>query len=156
MYTINSRHYDGGIRRSWICELIEHKESLLVFRGVFEFDIDHPDLGHLETGTISYEYYWLDRWYNVFRFHHPDGRFRNYYCNINMPPTLNSATLDYVDLDLDILVGATGSFRVLDEDEYAENAYPEEVRLKAGEAVAELKEMITKSRFPFDFVEQNR
>ena len=84
--TINSRKYDQTIRRSWRAELIETTGSMLVFIGKFEFDVEHTDLGFIPRGTVSYEYYWLDRWYNIFRFLLPDGRLRNYYCNINMPP----------------------------------------------------------------------
>ena len=40
----------------------------------------------LHRERISLEYYWLDRWYNVFRFSDPDGKLRNYYCNVNVPP----------------------------------------------------------------------
>ena len=35
---------------------------------VFDEEIEHDLLGTIPSGTISTEYYWLDRWYNVFRF----------------------------------------------------------------------------------------
>ena len=35
---------------------------------VFDEEIEHELLGTISSGTISTEYYWLDRWYNVFRF----------------------------------------------------------------------------------------
>ncbi|HVF29506.1 MAG TPA: hypothetical protein VNA22_00995, partial [Pyrinomonadaceae bacterium] len=71
MITINSRKYDGTIRRAWTCEFIEQRDSLLLFVGEFEAAVEHRDLGRIEAGTVSYEYYWLDRWYNIFRFHEP-------------------------------------------------------------------------------------
>ena len=102
--TINSRKYDQSIRRTWTCELIERNDPLIVVVGEFDRDVEHPGLGSISRGTVSYEYYWLDRWYNIFRFHEPDGALRNYYCNVAMPPTLDNGVLDYVDLDIDIVV----------------------------------------------------
>ena len=102
--SINSRKFDGSIRRSWECELLSIDGSQLVFGGEFLEDIDHPELGLIRRGTISRESYWTDRWYNVFQFQEADGNLRNYYCNINMPPVLSERVLDYVDLDIDVVV----------------------------------------------------
>jgi hypothetical protein len=71
--TILSKNYDGTIRKSWACRLIEQEGTQLLFVGEFDRDIEHPDLGFIRRGTISYEYYWLDRWINIFRFHEPSG-----------------------------------------------------------------------------------
>ena len=120
--TINSRKFDGKIHRSWKCKLVERKDSLLVFVGEFEEEVSHPKLGLIRRGTVSYEYYWLDRWFNIFRFHEPDGRLRNFYCNINAPPEFDGTTLHFIDLDVDILVSPNMSFQVLDEDEFNVNA----------------------------------
>ena len=80
--TVNSRKYDQKIRRSWSGGLVSQTDSLLVVVGRFDSDVEHNDLGLIKKGTVSFEFYWLDRWYNVFRFHEPDGTLRNYYCNV--------------------------------------------------------------------------
>ena len=152
MITVNSRTYDGTIKRSWTCELIEKNDSLLVFVGEFDRDVDHPDLGRIIKGTVSDEYYWLDRWYNIFRFHQPSGRLRNFYCNINMPPRFDGHVLDYVDLDIDIVVWPDLRYEVLDRADYARNAaafgYPAEVQTKVEESLNELLELIESGRLP--------
>ena len=152
--TVISRKYDLMVRRSWNCGLASRKGDLLVIVGVFGETVDHAHLGHISRGTVSFEYYWLDRWYNIFRFHEPDGQFRNYYCNINMPPKFDGITLDYVDLDIDLIVWPDGRVVTLDEDDFAANArryaYPEGVIQKAFEAVDELKRMIDSREFPFE------
>jgi uncharacterized protein len=157
MITINSRRFDGTLRKSWPVEFLERSGSLLTARGVFDFDVEHPHLNVIRRGTISYEFFWLDRWYNVFRFHEPDGSFRNFYCNVCMPPTLVESVLNYNDLDIDIVVDAAGGFTVLDEDEFRENAerlgYPDEILAKTDEAVAELIGLIERREFPFDYRE---
>ncbi|MGI8544991.1 MAG: DUF402 domain-containing protein [Aridibacter sp.] len=151
--TINSRKHDGRIHRTWKADLIEQQDSLLVFVGEFENEVKHNNLGVIRRGTVSYEYYWLNRWYNVFRFHEPDGDLRNFYCNINMPPTFENNILNYVDLDLDILVWKDFSYEILDEDEYKENAemygYENKILKNVEKNVTELLKMIKQRNFPF-------
>lgn len=127
---------------------------MLVLVGEFDRDIEHTDLGFISRGTISYEYYWLDRWYNIFRFLSPGGNLRNYYCNVNMPARFENGVIDYVDLDIDVLVWPDGSHTVLDMDEFEENSvrfrYPVEVRAKALASLAELISNKEDRKFPFD------
>ena len=150
--TINSRKFDGTIRRSWNCELIEADADSLVFVGVFDIDVSHPDLGEISRGTISYEYYWLDRWYNIFCFHEPDGSFRNYYCNINMPPTFVGGVLNYIDLDIDVVVWPDMRYQILDRDEFEQNAakfnYSEKIREMVEATLAELIAVIKRGDLP--------
>jgi len=152
--TVNSRKYDGKVRRTWTCELAERSDQLIVLRGEFDSDVEHPGLGSIRRGTISYEYFWLTHWYNIFRFHEPEGTLRNYYCNVAIPPTFADGTLDYVDLDIDILVWPDGRYEVVDRDDFERNAlkygYSDEVRQRAEESVNELIGMIEKREFPFD------
>ena len=152
LVTVNSRSFDGSIRRTWRCELVERCDPMLVFVGTFESDVEHGDLGLIKKGTVSYEYYWLDRWYNIFRFHEPDGTFRNYYCNINMPPVFENGVLDYVDLDIDIVVWPDKVWQILDRDEFESNSvkfgYSDEIRAKVEETVLGLTEIIDRDKLP--------
>jgi len=153
--TINARKFDGSIHRTWTAKLVESKGSLLVFLGEFDREVTHPDLGVIRRGTLSYEYYWLDRWYNVFRFHEPNDDFRNFYCNINMPPSFEGDTLDYVDLDIDILVSKDSDIQLLDQEEYEENSnfygYSPEIQNRVAKSISELRNMIRLNQFPFEF-----
>jgi protein associated with RNAse G/E len=152
--TIISRKYDGTISRSWKCSLLEKEGDLLSFLGVFEDEVSHPDLGIIRRGTTSLEFYWLDRWYNIFRFHEPDGELRNYYCNINLPPKFENDVLDYVDLDIDVVVWRDLRYEILDMEDFQRNSkeydYPLVVRQKAEESISELISMIEGRKFPFD------
>jgi protein associated with RNAse G/E len=145
--------FNGRPHRSWNAELIRREESLLILDGMFEVDVQHDLLGTIAGGTHSLEYYWLDRWYNVFRFSQPNGELRNYYCNINVPPTFDGKVLSYVDLDLDILVAPDFSYQVLDVEEFERNAktyeYSLEVQGKARGALGEIIKMIETRQFPF-------
>ena len=152
MITVNSRKMDGTIRRSWNCKLIQATDSPLIFVGTFDQGVSHPELGEIMAGTISYEYYWLDRWYSIFRFHEPSGSLRNFYCNLNMPPSFSDGILDYVDLDIDVVVWPDFSYKVLDLDDYEENAvlfgYSHEVKAMVEATLKELLERIAIKDLP--------
>lgn len=153
--TINSRKFDGEIARSWQADLIARNGSLLIFCGVFEREIRHDHLGVIRRGTVSYEFYWLDRYYNIFRFHEPDGSFRNFYCNINLPPVFNDRVLDYIDLDIDLLVFKDLSYKVLDEDDFKAHSeifsYPQDLITKVRQSLEALLNLLENRSFPFDF-----
>ena len=121
--------------------------------GMFSTDIEHDLLGTIAAGTRSVEYYWMERWYNVFRFSQPTGELRNYYCNISVPPSFDGNVLSYVDLDLDILVAPDLSYQILDADDFERNckAYgrSHEIRENAQRASDEVIGMIQSREFPF-------
>ena len=152
--TINSRKFDQSIRKSWKCSLIERNSPLLVFMGEFDEDVAHPDLGLIKRGTVSHEYFWLDRWYNVFRFHEPSGELRNYYCNITMPPIFDNGIVDYVDLDIDIVVWKDRRCEILDFVDFETNSqrygYSADAISNARSALHELIELVRCRQFPFN------
>ena len=110
--------YDGTEYRRWNAKISQHDGSLLVLDAEFEYDVQHDLLGAIRRGTRTIEYYWLDRWYNIFRFLESDGATKLYYCNVNMPPSIEGGILSYIDLDVDVLVQPDYSYQVLDMEEY--------------------------------------
>ncbi len=152
--TVRACKYDGREHRRWSAELLRQNGPLVVLDAYFSEEVVHSHLGTIARGTHSLEYYWLDRWYNVFRFAQPDGSLRNYYCNVNLPPTLEAGVLNYVDLDLDIVVNPDLSYHVLDYDDFETNSrlygYSDEVRTNASSAIKDLIHLIEAREFPFD------
>ena len=150
---VHAFKYDGALHRTWGANLVSQESSLIVLDANFPEEIVHDLLGTIAAGTHSLEYYWLDRWYNVFHFAQPDGSLRNYYCNVNVPARFDGETLSYVDLDLDILVHPDFSYLVLDRKDFETNAavygYTDEVKANAQQALAELVSMIETRAFPF-------
>lgn len=153
--TINSRKFDNSISKSWKVEMVNQDSDLFTFIGKFEKEIIHSQLGVIRRGTISYEFYWLNRWYNVFRFHEPDGNLRNFYCNINLPINFSGEVLNYVDLDIDILVWKDFSYQILDIEEFEVNAkrfsYSDKMRKQVRASQNELISLIETKTFPFDY-----
>ncbi len=151
---VNSRKLDNTVQRSWNAKLIERNTTLLILCGEFKSEIMHKHLGVIRRGTLSYEYYWFDRWFNIFRFHEPDGSLRNFYCNINKPPVFKNNTLNYIDLDIDVIVWKDFRKEVLDVDEFEENTkkyrYSEQIIKKTNDSLSELLELIDNRHFPFN------
>jgi len=146
--------YDGREHRRWPARIARREGSLLVLDAVFEEDIEHDLLGKVASGTLSTEFYWLDRWYNVFRFSDSDRGLKNYYCNVNQPPSFDGRVLSYIDLDIDVLVAPDLTYKILDVDDFEENArryaYPDDVQANARRAVDELTGLIESRAFPFN------
>lgn len=152
-FTVRVFKHDGTEYRRWQANLRCREDPLLVFDAEFDVDVSHKLIGEIRRGTRTVEYYWLDRWYNIFRFLDSDGSTRLWYCNVNRPPQLESAILSYVDLDIDIMVRPDLSYQVMDMDEFEENArrygYLEDEKRHAHSAVAELISLIEHGQFPF-------
>jgi protein associated with RNAse G/E len=154
--TVRAFKYGGAEHRSWKARVARQQGSLLILDAEFEIDVTHESLGRVPRGTRTVEYYWFDRWYNVFKFLNDAGDAHLYYCNINMPPTFANDRLSYLDLDIDVLVHADLSYQVLDLEEFQVNAirfsYSSEVKSRAHAAVDEVISMIESRHFPFDGV----
>jgi protein associated with RNAse G/E len=146
--------YDGREHRRWPARIAKTVGPLLILDAVFDEEIEHDLLGTISSGTISKEYYWLDRWYNVFRFSDPDQKLKKFYCNINVPPRFDGRVLSYIDLDIDVLVEPDLTYKILDEDDFEQNAkrypYPGELQTNARAALAELIGLIESKEFPFN------
>ncbi|HJP93759.1 MAG TPA: DUF402 domain-containing protein [Pyrinomonadaceae bacterium] len=146
--------YDGREHRRWPAHVAQADGPLLVLDAVFDQEIEHGLLGRIAAGTLSTEYYWFDRWYNVFRFSHPDRKLKNFYCNVNTPPQFDGRVLSYIDLDIDVLVAPDLTYKILDVADFEENVklyhYSAEVQAKARRALTELTGLIESRSFPFD------
>jgi protein associated with RNAse G/E len=151
--TVRVLKRDRAEYRRWRARIAEQDDQMIVLDAEFDAAVSHHLLGRIEKGTRTVEYYWLDRWYNVFRFLHDDGRTRLWYCNVNTPPILEDGMLTYIDLDIDVLVSPDLSYQVLDLDEFAANAgrygYSSEERAQALAAVEDLISLIKNCQFPF-------
>ena len=151
--TVRVLKYDGTEYRRWEARVKRRDGALIVLDAEFEIEVRHDSLGTIPKGTRTIEYYWLDRWYNMFEFLKDDGSTRLFYCNVNTPPTIAGDVLTYIDLDIDILVEPDLSYQVLDLDEFTANAqrygYSDETKQQAQNALTQLKEMIEVCQFPF-------
>ena len=150
--TIQAKKYDGRIRKVWYGGVLSESPELIVLVAKFEEDVHHNDLGHIKAGTISFEHFLFQKWYNIFRFHQPSGELLAYYINISMPPILEGNTLSYIDLDIDVVVWPDKLVNVLDLDDFEKNqlkyGYPEEVIKNAEGSLKDVLELIEAGNLP--------
>jgi protein associated with RNAse G/E len=102
-----------------------------------------------KTGDLFIEYYYTDRWYNIFVVHdREDGRVKGWYCNIGKPAVVEEGVVSYVDLALDLWVSTSGEQTVLDEDEFEQLPLSEELRSAALNGLDELKQLFLNDKPP--------
>ena len=103
-----------------------------------------------ETGDRFREWFFTDRWYNIFAIAGEDGRHKGWYCNIAEPARIEDRTISSRDLLLDLWVDCDYRVQVLDEDEFLADQYlTKDVRALAQSALAELTSRVRLRLTPF-------
>jgi hypothetical protein len=103
-----------------------------------------------ETGDRFREWFFTDRWYNIFAIAGEDGRHKGWYCNIAEPARIEDRTISSRDLLLDLWVDCDYRVQVLDEDEFLADQYlTKDVRALAQGALAELTSRVRLRLTPF-------
>jgi hypothetical protein len=102
------------------------------------------------TGDRMIEYFYTDRWYNVFELYDVrGGHLKGWYCNIARPAVVDEESILWFDLALDVWVSPVGDVLVLDQDEFAELLLDAATQRAALAAVDELKARIERGDAPF-------
>lgn len=117
------------------------------------FNRDDIDLGYVKfrRGDRFVEYFYADRWYNVFAIHDvDDDHLKGYYCNVTRPAVLGDGVVRADDLALDVFVFPDGRTQVMDEEEYAALPLTLDERQHALAAVTELQRRARNAEPPFD------
>lgn len=113
------------------------------------------DLGYtrFDPGDRFTEYYYTDRWYNIFDIASANGTRKGWYCNIAQPASILDNRIEQIDLLLDVWVDPQGVPLVLDEDEFEiETTLSAEQRAGALRGLHELLEIIAAHAEPFVFL----
>ncbi len=148
--TVRKLDHAGREVISYPGEAVERSDHRVVLHT--SWDRAPMDLGFvvLEPGDRWIEFFYTDRWYNIFEIHASDGRLKGWYCNITRPACIGEDEVAAEDLALDLWVVPDGTMQVLDEDEFADLPLTPEDRRTAREALAELEDMVAREDPPFD------
>lgn len=117
------------------------------------FNRDDHDAGYMvyRRGDRFVEWFYADRWYNVFRIHDvADDRLKGWYCNLTRPARIDGVTIAADDLALDVFVSPGGAVLLLDEDEYAALPLTDDEREQVTRAIAEIRALAASGAPPFD------
>lgn len=115
------------------------------------FNRDDMDLGYtvFKRGDRFVEYFYADRWYNVFAvYDRDDGTLKGWYCNVCRPAKISPTAVRCDDLALDAWIDLDGRFLLLDEAEFAALDLSPVERAQALAAVEALKELAASGRLP--------
>jgi len=139
----------GEVMNEYEGDELSRDENSVILEAFFTRD-DMPFMRVVfKKGDRFVEYYYSDRWYNIFEIHdRDDGRIKGWYCNIGKPAVIEDGVVSYVDLALDLWVSTDGKQTVLDEDEFDALQLNEELRLGALKGLDELKNLSLNDKPP--------
>ncbi len=115
------------------------------------------DLGYLvfEPNDVFFEYFALERPFNAFAIFTSDGDLKGWYCNVTHPSWVESETIYWHDLYVDVIAYPDGRTLVVDEDELADSGLEKldpDVHRMILQARDELLLLVTHRQYPFDQV----
>ena len=146
---VQKKNPAGKVTYEYEGELLSRDENSIVLEALFDrADMPFMDIV-FKNGDRFVEYYFTDRWYNIFVIHdREDGNVKGWYCNIGEPAVIEDGVVSYVDLALDLWVSADGTQTVLDEDEFEKLNLNEELRTAAIHGLDELKMLFLNDKPP--------
>jgi len=147
---VQKKNPAGEVTYEYEGMLLSRDEHVVTLEALF----DRADMPFMDvvfkTGDRFVEYYYNDRWYNIFAIHdREDGQIKGWYCNIGKPAEIEDGIVSYIDLALDLWVSIDGKQTVLDEDEFEELSLNEELRTGALHGLDELQELFKSQSPPF-------
>jgi uncharacterized protein len=146
---VQKKNPAGAVTYEYEGVLLKRDEDSIVLEALF----DRADMPFMDvvfkTGDRFIEYYYTDRWYNIFAvYDREDGHVKGWYCNIGKPAEFEDGIVSYVDLALDLWVSTSGQQTVLDEDEFEALGLNEELRAGALKGLEELKQLFLNDKPP--------
>ena len=140
---IRKRDLQGEVAWQYSGLILERGADFVRIEARFNRD-DMPFMGIVFKRNDRFvETFYTNRWYNIFEVHdRDDDQIKGWYCNLGRPAVWDAPdTISYVDLALDLWVGADGSQTVLDKDEFDALGLDETLKAHVLEALDELKKM---------------
>ena len=147
---VHKLDHEGNTAWSYPARVLHRTGCRMVLEA--EFDRGPVDVGRitLNTGDHFREYFYTDRWYNVFRISSArTGELKGWYCNFTRPAVFNADGVQAEDLALDLLIYPDGSFELLDEDEYEALELSADEREQVQRALDALLELARGKHPPF-------
>lgn len=137
-------------------EVIERSANQMILSA--RWTLATRELGYttFEPGDQFTEYYYTDRWFNIFEIATATGERKGWYCNVAEPARFFEDRIEQVDLLLDLWVTPAGETLILDEDEFAaETRLSEKQRQQSRQALQELLQLAATGTQPFNYTQHD-
>lgn len=146
---VQKKNLAGAVTYEYEGILLNRDEHSITLEALFDrADMPFVDTV-LRTGDRFVEYYYDDRWYNVFEIHdRDDERIKGWYCNVCTLAEFEDGIVSYVDLALDLWVSPDGTQQVLDEDEFEALGLDRKLRDEALHGLDDLKQFFLNKKPP--------
>ena len=146
---VQKKNLAGEVMYLYEGEMLSRDEHSITLEALFDrADMPFVDTV-LRTGDRFVEYYYDDRWYNIFEVHdRDDQRIKGWYCNVCKPASFEDGIVSYVDLALDLWVSPDGRQTVLDEEEFETLGLDQELRAGALQGLYDLQQYFLNNKPP--------
>ncbi|WP_322796894.1 DUF402 domain-containing protein [Tepidiforma sp.] len=150
---LRKRKYGGAIRSVWPGDLVDSRgeDWLITFH---DAALHHRQPPPAEPAAFAIHAVGLRHPLTVLHRFDPLGRFLGAQCDAALPATITGRTIDFVDLDLDVIVHPDGTHIVRDRDDFEARAielgYPPHVRRAAWVGILHALRAVRRCQFPFD------
>ena len=141
----------GEEKMRYSAEKLEHStENSLSVKAYFSSDDHVTSYTTFRRGDLMHEYYYNDRWYNIFALY--DGtsneQLKGWYCNFCWPTVWGDELIYWRDLALDMWVDPTGKWQLLDQAEYEALETSAELHQHITNAIQELITLAENGELP--------
>ncbi|MFL5587120.1 MAG: DUF402 domain-containing protein [Ktedonobacteraceae bacterium] len=154
MITVVKQNPLGEAKVQYQGEIVERTSHNVIIQAFWSRTTKNLGYTSFEPGDRFIEYYYANRWFNIFDIASTAGERKGWYCNIAEPAIIFDDRIEQVDLLLDVWVTPKGETLILDEDEFAsDNTLSEEQRKGARQGLRDLLEMIAARQETFANIE---
>ena len=152
MITVSKLNSLGEIKIQYKGEIVKRLANAVIILAFWQ----HPmkDLGYtrFEPEDRFIEYYYTNRWFNIFDISNASNERKGWYCNIAEPADIYNDQIKQKDLLLDVWVDPWGRPLLLDEDEFGvDTTLDDEQRQGAQQGLHDLLQMIANEIAPFTY-----
>jgi len=150
--TIHKLDHQGNPIWQYTGKVLTRDLNTIQLEAFFNRD-DYTAAYHIfRRGDRFIEYFYADRWYNIFQMYDGDnGRLKGWYCNITRPARFEQNAIYAEDLALDLMVYPDGHNIVLDEEEFANLDIDSATEKNALRALDTLKSLVERGEGVFNY-----
>ncbi|MBI5671570.1 MAG: DUF402 domain-containing protein [Chloroflexi bacterium] len=148
--TVHKHNHVGEHLLAYEGDVIERGATWVCLRAVFQRPEVNVGFVVFRPGDVFIEWFYTDRWYNVFEVHDGDSpQVKGWYCNITRPAVITADAVRADDLELDVFVMPNGTMLLLDEKEFSAMNPSVDERIAALRAVDMIRRAVAEREPPF-------